>query len=530
MTEQNQAPNNRKQGFIEKLSPEQRKWVTIGGVLGIALLGVWLLTADDKPRARTNEVTNVLTDVSSRDMGIESLLAQIKISNDNVRRLENEIRKLQREQQLTREESSENKQAISRVSRLEKDFQTTTEDLSGKIDVLSQNLTRASEENARLKEMLQNTTPATGESYLGNEASSPSVTNNIFTGENPNTGVPQIAPPEIYSMEEGGSTSSSASNDSGSGAPSLNQMAQRFRPGMREQDFLSQPVDLTDPEKLFANAPLPTPTATTTDSEGNPMPAATLTTNFISATASAEDELTLDEPEPEMFIPAGSMLKGVLLAGLDAPTGSDARQDPFPVNVRIQTDAIMPNGWRADLKECFLLMSGYGDMSSERALLRGETLSCIKDDGAIIQAKLPSYAAGEDGKAGLRGRLVSKTGSILAKTLLAGFASGVSEAFDVTMTPTINTSSNGTVSYEQVYAPEAFQGAGISGISNALDRLADYYMSMAEEMFPIIEIDGGREVTVIVSNGATLTKVREADGSPTRTQNIVSDAPTTLQQ
>lgn len=78
------------------------------------------------------------------------------------------------------------------------------------------------------------------------------------------------------------------------------------------------------------------------------------------------------------------------------------------MNVRIQTDAIMPNGWRADLKECFLLMSGYGDMSSERALLRGETLSCIKDDGAIIQAKLPSYAAGEDGKAGLRGRLVSK--------------------------------------------------------------------------------------------------------------------------
>ena len=165
-------------------------------------------------------------------------------------------------------------------------------------------------------------------------------------------------------------------------------------------------------------------------------------------------------------------------------------------------------------------------MSSERALLRGETLSCIKEDGAIIQAKLPSYAAGEDGKAGLRGRLVSKTGSILAKTLLAGFASGVSEAFDVNMTPTINTSSDGTVSYEQVYAPEAFQGAAISGVSTALDRLADYYMSMAEEMFPIIEIDGGREVTVIVSNGATLTKVREADGSAVRKQNVIADTGT----
>ena len=212
------------------------------------------------------------------------------------------------------------------------------------------------------------------------------------------------------------------------------------------------------------------------------MPSATLSTNFISAAEKKDDADLYESPEPEMFIPAGSMLKGVLLAGLDAPTGNEARKDPFPVNVRIQTDAIMPNSWRADIKECFLLMSGYGDMSSERALLRGETLSCIKDDGAIIQAKLPSYAAGEDGKAGLRGRLVSKTGSILAKTLLAGFASGVSEAFDVNMTPTINTSSDGTVSYEQVYAPEAFQGAAISGVSNALDRLADYYMSMAEDL------------------------------------------------
>ena len=157
-------------------------------------------------------------------------------------------------------------------------------------------------------------------------------------------------------------------------------------------------------------------------------------------------------------------------------------------------------------------MSGYGDMSTERALLRGESLSCVRDDGAIIQAKLPSYVTGEDGKAGIRGRLVSKTGSILAKTLLAGFASGVSKAFDVSMTPTINTSSDGTVSYEKVYSPDAMQGAAVSGISSALDKLADYYMTMAEEMFPIIEVDAGREATVIVTNGVTLTVVRDAEG------------------
>ena len=169
-------------------------------------------------------------------------------------------------------------------------------------------------------------------------------------------------------------------------------------------------------------------------------------------------------------------------------------------------------------------MSGYGDMSTERALLRGENLSCIRDDGAIIQAKLPSYVTGEDGKAGMRGRLVSRTGAMLAKTLLAGFVSGVSKAFDVNMTPTLNTSSDGTVSYEKVYSPSAVQGAAVSGVSTALDKLADYYMSMAEEMFPIIEIDAGREVTVVVTNGATLSVVRDANGKMgNKSQKLLTD-------
>ena len=503
--EQNQNPQQRRRPtFLDKLSPQQRKWVTVGSVIAIAVLGVYMLTKEDKPRNRNNEVTNVLTDVSSRDMGIDSLLAQIKISNDNVQKLEREISKLRKEQEMTRSESSENRRAISRVSKLEKDFTAASQDLNSRIEVLSQNLTRANEENAELRRRLE------GGGY-----------------EHP--AAPDAQPggaPQISGNRENSAADSSVGTAGSLGAdrPSFDEISKNFkRPA--KPDFLTQPIDLNDPEKLYAQAPLPAAGAVTAE-DGTVLPSATLTTNFISAAAKKDDAAEYELPEPEMFIPAGSMLKGVLLAGLDAPTGNEARKDPFPVNVRIQQDAIMPNGWRADLKECFLLMSGYGDMSSERALLRGETLSCIKEDGAIIQAKLPSYAAGEDGKAGLRGRLVSKTGSILAKTLLAGFASGVSEAFDVNMTPTINTSSDGTVSYEQVYAPEAFQGAAISGVSTALDRLADYYMSMAEEMFPIIEIDGGREVTVIVSNGATLTKVREADGSAVRKQNVIADTGT----
>ena len=40
--------------------------------------------------------------------------------------------------------------------------------------------------------------------------------------------------------------------------------------------------------------------------------------------------------------------------------------------------------------------------------------------------------------------------------------------------------------------PQALQGAAVSGAGNALDRLANFFMDMAEEMFPVIEIDAGR--------------------------------------
>lgn len=57
----------------------------------------------------------------------------------------------------------------------------------------------------------------------------------------------------------------------------------------------------------------------------------------------------------------------------------------------------------------------------------------------VIEAKLDSYAVGEDGKAGVRGRVVSKQGQIIAKSLMAGFLGGVSEAFDVNPVPVVST-------------------------------------------------------------------------------------------
>lgn len=205
-----------------------------------------------------------------------------------------------------------------------------------------------------------------------------------------------------------------------------------------------------------------------------------------------------------VFMPAGSILTGVLLTGLDAPTGQGARRDPFPITLRLQKEAILPNHFHADVRECFMIVSGYGDLSSERAYLRGETISCIREDGGVIESRINSYVVGEDGKAGLRGRLVSKQGAIIAKSLMAGFLGGAANAMDVDRVPTLNISPDGSADYQSRFSSDMMRSAGMQGASSALDRVAQFYIEMAESMFPIIEIDAGRQADVVLTSGMSL--------------------------
>ena len=220
-----------------------------------------------------------------------------------------------------------------------------------------------------------------------------------------------------------------------------------------------------------------------------------------------EDEGEVPEEEGTQpnrtYLAAGSIVSGTNITGMDAPTGQAARRDPFPLLLRVKPEAILPNRFRQDIKECFLLASGYGDLSSERAYLRAETISCVRDDGGVIEQSIKAYATGEDGKAGIRGRLVSKQGQVIANSMMAGFLGGVAEAFDVNPVPTINTSNDGQQEYQRVLSRDAMQGAAVSGTSSALDRIAQFYIDMAEDMYPVIEINAGRNITFIVQSGVS---------------------------
>lgn len=215
-------------------------------------------------------------------------------------------------------------------------------------------------------------------------------------------------------------------------------------------------------------------------------------------------ERAKDETKNDSFIPSGSFVKVVLLNGIDAPTGSKGKGNPYPVLLRVLEFAQLPNFWRGDFKECFMIGEAVGELSSERVHIRTNTLSCVNRKGEVLEGNISGYAVGEDGKIGLSGRVITKQGALLARSLVTGFLQGVSSAFSQSAN-VLNITPTGSFS---TIDPNKSAQAGIGmGISKATEDLAKFYIEMAKDLFPVIEANAGRRVEVVLVSKATLAKV-----------------------
>jgi len=210
------------------------------------------------------------------------------------------------------------------------------------------------------------------------------------------------------------------------------------------------------------------------------------------------------------FLPV-SFTRGTLLGGLDAPTGGQSQSNPHPVLIRLSDNSILPNRFRGEYRDCFVVAAGYGDISSERAYLRTESLSCVRADGATLEVKIQGSVYGEDGKVGMRGRLVTKQGQMLANALLAGVVSGIGQGLSTSSTE-YSTSALGTVASAQ--GGDAYRAGVGTGVGRALDRLAQYYIKLAENTFPVIEVDAGREIDVVITKGVRIDMPMTASTTP----------------
>jgi len=218
------------------------------------------------------------------------------------------------------------------------------------------------------------------------------------------------------------------------------------------------------------------------------------------------------------FLPPGAYAPIALLNGLDAGTAAANQSNPQPVLMNIQDNATLPGSANYKLRSCFVLGSAYGDLSAERVYVRLARLSCVdKSSKLVLSSPIQGYIVDSDGKLGLRGVVVSRQGALLGKSLLAGFAQGLSGALGQAEGTTTN-SVFGTAS--SFSGSSALKNSGLSGASSASSQLAQFYLKEAEAIFPVITVDAGRTGNIVFSDGVQL---QWGDGSANFTKDVTPE-------
>jgi len=222
-----------------------------------------------------------------------------------------------------------------------------------------------------------------------------------------------------------------------------------------------------------------------------------------------KDEKSKKKEPLKIYLPP-SFMEATLLSGIDAPTSEGAQGHPSPVLIRIKDLAVLPNKVKANLKGCFLIAEGYGNLSDERAHLRLASLSCLSTKGqSVIDQKVKGFVVDSDGKIGLRGKVVAKFGSKIAMSLLAGLFQGAGDALRDSTTQTYF----GAYGASQIVDTDELGRQAIGGaFAQAAKELQKFYLELGKQSVPVVEIGAMKNITVVISEGVTL-EVKERENA-----------------
>jgi len=190
-----------------------------------------------------------------------------------------------------------------------------------------------------------------------------------------------------------------------------------------------------------------------------------------------------------------------LVTGVYAPAFSEGKMEPLPVLLQAEGDILIANDDTENLGKCFFLGSAKGNMNSETADIRLNKVSCSFADGhKKIEGSITGWVIGENGIPGVPGQLLHKNGAWLAKTFVAGFL----DTFSQTLVSYAGAGGkNGSAG--NVNIGDSLAEAGGESASDVFQKIGDYYLEMASQIFPVIEVKPGRTVDILLKGGDTLT-------------------------
>lgn len=243
----------------------------------------------------------------------------------------------------------------------------------------------------------------------------------------------------------------------------------------------------------------------TYDASGNPHSANTadasvdvgMTVTTLTLAPMPQTPTPLPDKTPDNYVPSGSYVRAVMLGGLDASAGVNSQGNPRPAFLRTIDNGTLPNNFHSHLKNCRLIGAGYGDLSSERAYIRLESMSCMRD-GKVVDFPVSGYVNGNDGKDGVRGKVVMRDGELVAKGFIGGALSGFGDSVSDNYTTTSISPLGSTTS---VNNGQSLEYGAAQGVSNAADLYAQYNIKRAEQLQPVIEVSAGSEVDIVFIKG-----------------------------
>lgn len=208
------------------------------------------------------------------------------------------------------------------------------------------------------------------------------------------------------------------------------------------------------------------------------------------------------------YIPAGTMVRCVLVSAADCSVGVSQASDPATVLLRPLSNGKLPRGVRVALKDSIILGRGIGDLSNERVRIRAEKMTLVQPNGEFVETEISAYVSGEDGREGMRGVVVDRAGSSIFRAAAASTVQGISSSIQATLNNQTLSKLSKESDSRVILDVDTFRNAGIQGATTGLNQLADYYIKRAEQLQPSIQIAAGRVVDLIFTTGV---KIGEKD-------------------
>ena len=217
---------------------------------------------------------------------------------------------------------------------------------------------------------------------------------------------------------------------------------------------------------------------------------------------SAAPQLLLqDSPD---YLPPNSYAPARVIVGVDASTGVASQTDPLPVVLRITGPArsVMRRGkvLTTDITGCLVNGAARGDLSSEKVYVKLARMTCAQPGGRYAVSEVKGFISFA-GKSGVRGRVVSREGSLVGQALLAGIVGGFGRGFSANANG-IFTGQIGADGKRQALSPTDIVTGGIGqGAGEAADTVSKYLIERAEQYQPVVEMPTGIEVEIVFLDG-----------------------------